>query len=128
MEIELDRAQVIGSLRRQRPASSTSGQRGLEEAGVRVRRDMERMYKEVPQPVLDYNMQVERKIPVEFSPKVFRLVSWARSQKDAGRMPQLMDHTTRDHSTKVRKAGKPETVRADLDDPREGSGTARYAG
>ena len=91
---------------------------------------MERMYKEVPQPVLDYNMQVERKIPVEFSPKVFRLVSWARSQKDAGtgRMPRLIDHRTRDHSTKVRKKEKPETVRADLDDLQEEFGTARSAG
>ena len=88
------------------------------------------MYKEVPQPFLDYIMEVERKMPMELSPKVFRLASWARSQKDAGtgRMPQLMDHKTRDHSTQVRKAGKPETVRADLDDLQEEFGTARFAG
>ena len=40
------------------------------------------MYKEVPQPFLDYIMEVERKMPMELSPKVFRLASWARSQKD----------------------------------------------
>ena len=91
---------------------------------------MERMYKEVPQPFLDYIMEVGRKMPMELSPKVFRPASWARSQKDAGtgRMPRLIDHRTRDHSTKVRKKEKPETVRADLDDLQEEFGTARSAG
>ena len=83
------------------------------------------MDKEAPQSFLDSIMEVEREMPMELSPKVFRLASWARSQKDAGteRMPQLMEH-----STKVRKAGKPETVRADLDDLQEEFGTARSAG
>ena len=88
------------------------------------------MYKEVPQPFLYYIMEVERKMPMKRSPKVFRRTSWARSQKDAetGRRPQLMDHTIRDNRTKVRKTGKPEIVRADRDDLQEGFGTARSAG
>ena len=128
-ETELDRAQGIGSLLRKRPASSTSDQKGPAETQVGFGRYTERTYKEVPQPYLDFIMEVEREMPMELSPKVSRLASWARSQKDAGtgRMPQLIDHTTRDHSTKVRKAGKQETVRADLDDLRGGSGIARDA-
>ena len=37
-------------------------------------------------------MEVEREMPMELSPKVSRLASWARSQKDAwtGRTPQLI--------------------------------------
>ena len=64
-------------------------------------------------------------MPKEISPKVFRLANWARSQKDAGtvRMSQLMEH-----STKVGKAGRQETVRADLENLREEFGTARSAG
>ena len=91
-ETELDRAQGIGSLLRKRPASSTSDQGGPEETRVGFGRYLERTYKEVPQPYLDFIMEVDREMPMELSPKVSRLASWARSQKDAwtGRTPQLI--------------------------------------
>ena len=91
-ETELDRAQGIGSLLRKRPASSTSDQKGPEETQVGFGRYTERTYKEVPQPYLDFIMEVDRELTTELSPKVLRLASWARSQKDVwtGRTPQLI--------------------------------------
>ena len=91
-ETELDRAVGIGSLLRKRPASSTSSQIGPEEEQVGFGRYKERMYKEVPQPFLDFIMEVDREMPMELSAKVSRLASWARSQKDAwtGRTPQMI--------------------------------------
>ena len=91
-ETELDRAQGIGSLLRKRPASSASSQGGPEETKVGFGRYGDRMYKDLSQPFLDFIMEVDREMPMELSPKVSRLASWARSQKDpwTGRTPQLI--------------------------------------
>ena len=91
-ETELDRAQSISSLVRKRPASSSSEPMGPEESPVGFGRYKHRMYKDVPQPYLDFIMEVDRELPMELTPKVSRLASWARSQKDpwTGRTPQLI--------------------------------------
>ena len=91
-ETELDRAQGISSLLRKRPASSSFEQREPEESQVGFGRYKYRMYKDVPQPYLDFIMEVDRELPMEITPKVSRLASWARSQKDpwTGRTPQLI--------------------------------------
>ena len=91
-ETELDRAQSISSFVRKRPASSSSEPMGPEESPVGFGRYKHRMYKDVPQPYLDFIMEVDRELPMELTPKVSRLASWARSQKDTwtGRTPQLI--------------------------------------
>ena len=105
-ETELDRLRGIGSLLRKRPASSESDQKGPEETLVGFGRYSERTYKEVPQPYLDFIMEVDREAPSESSPKVSRLAGWARAQRDfrTGRTPQLVvSGDSRDESVDYRR-------------------------
>ena len=88
-ETELDRAQSSRSLVKKRPANPSSGP---EESPVEFGRYKHRMFKDVPQPYLDFIMEAEREFPMELSAKVSRLAAWARSQKDTwtGKTPQLI--------------------------------------
>ena len=88
-ETELDRAQSSRSLVKKRPANPSSGP---EESPVEFGRYKHRVFKDVPQPYLDFIMEAEREFPMELSAKVSRLAAWARSQKDTwtGKTPQLI--------------------------------------
>ena len=89
-ETELDRQQGVGAFLRK--LQTDREVKGPDEKMVGFGRYAERMYKEVPQPYLDWVIEVAKEAPTECSGKLARLAAWALSQRDfqTGRRPQLL--------------------------------------
>ena len=66
---------------RKRPGNSGQEEKGPEENLIGFGRYATRMCKELPQPYLDWIMEVEREAPTECSGKMARLAGWARAQR-----------------------------------------------
>ena len=88
---ELDRQKGIGALLRKLQSTPEREVKGPDETTVGFGRYADRMYKEVPQPYLDWTMEVAREAPTECSGKLARLAAWAMNQREfqTGRRLQL---------------------------------------
>ena len=89
-ETELDRQQGVGAFLRK--LRTDREEKGPDEKVVGFGRYADRMYKEVPQPYLDFVMEIAKETPTECSGKLLRLAQWALTQRDSqtGRRPRLL--------------------------------------
>ena len=82
-ETGLDRQEGIGALLRKLPSTQERvAFAAMPEMKVGFGRYADRMYKEVPQPYLDWAMEVVREAPAECSRKLERLAAWAMKQRE----------------------------------------------